>query len=110
MTRPAPAFLYDTCSIINLSYCRPVAAVFRSRYERKAGWVRAVHAELIRQRSRRPPHPQAGIACSWAISWLGHPIEVVDEDVLIAAESIQRHIAVGSADSALDHLGEAASI
>jgi hypothetical protein len=64
----------------------------------------------VRLRSRRPPHPQAGSACSWAVTWLGSPIEVLDEHLLIATESIQRAIAVGSSDSALDHLGEAASI
>jgi hypothetical protein len=38
------------------------------------------------------------------------PIEVVDKDLLVVSESIQRAISVGSTDSALDHLGEAASI
>jgi hypothetical protein len=110
MTNPVPAFLLDTCSIINLSYCSPVAAVFRSRYEGSAGWVRATHAELVRQRSRRPPHPQAGRAGNWAATWLGIPIEIADEKLRVATESIQHSIAVGSTDSALDHLGEAASI
>jgi hypothetical protein len=36
--------------------------------------------------------------------------EILDEDLQIATESIQRAIAVGSSDSARDHLGEAASI
>lgn len=110
MTEPAPALLLDTCSIINLSYCAPVAEVFRSRYKGTAGWVRATHAELVRQRSRRPPHPQAGRASNWAATWLGLPIEMVGENLLVTTESIQRSIAVGSTDSALDHLGEAASI
>lgn len=110
MTGPAPALLLDTCSVINLSYCSPVASVFRSRYEGRAGWVRAVQAELVRLRSRQPPHPQAGRACSWAVSWLGNPVDIVDEDLLITIEDIQRAIAVGCADSAFDHLGEAASI
>jgi hypothetical protein len=110
MTSQVPTLLLDTCAIINLSYCAPLAGAFRSRYEGKAGWVRATHAELIRQRSRRPPHPQAGRACNWAATWLGMPIEIVDEHLLVATESIQRDIAVGSANSALDHLGEAASI
>jgi predicted nucleic acid-binding protein len=35
---------------------------------------------------------------------------VAGEELLAATERIQRDIAVGSADSALDHLGEAASI
>ncbi len=35
---------------------------------------------------------------------------MTDVDLIIATESIQRDIAGGSADSALDHLGEAASI
>jgi predicted nucleic acid-binding protein len=38
------------------------------------------------------------------------PIEMVDESLLVATESVQRSIAAGYADSALDHLGEAASI
>lgn len=110
MTSPFPALLLDTCSIINLSYCVPVAEVFRSRYTGAAGWVRATHAELVRQRRRRPPHPQAGRAGNWAATWLGTPIEMADEALLVATESIQRSIAVGTTDSALDHLGEAASI
>ncbi len=56
------------------------------------------------------PHPQAGRACNWAASWLGSPIEMVDENLRLATESIQRAIAAGYTDSALDHLGEAASI
>jgi hypothetical protein len=110
MTGPVPALLLDTCAIINLSYCTPVAAVFRSRYEGRAGWVRATHAELVRQRGRRPPHPQAGRASNWAATWLGMPIEMTEEKLLIATESIQRDIALGCNDSALDHLGEAATI
>lgn len=110
MTSPVHRLMIDTCSIINLSYCAPVGSVFRSRYEGVAGWVRATQAELIRQRSRRPPHPQAGRASNWAASWLGMPIEIVDEDLRFATEDIQRAIAAGRADSALDHLGEAASI
>jgi hypothetical protein len=110
MTSPVPALLLDTCSIINLSYCTPVAAIFRSRYENKAGWVRATQAELVRQRGKRPPHPQAGRASNWAATWLGMPIEMVDEELLVATESIQHDIAVGGSGSALDHLGEAASI
>lgn len=104
MTDPLPTLLFDTCSIINLSYCRPVATIFRGRYEGRAGWVRAVQSELVRLRARQPPHPQAGRACSWAITWLGNSIEIVDQDLLITTEDVQRAIAVGSADSALDHL------
>lgn len=110
MTSSVPGQLLDTCAIINLSYCTPVASVFRSRYEGSAGWVRATQAELVRQRSRRPPHPQAGRASNWAAMWLGIPIEMVDENLLVATESVQRSIAAGCSDSALDHLGEAASI
>ena len=110
MTSPVPGQMLDTCAIINLSYCAPVAFAFRSRYEGSAGWVRATQAELVRQRSRRPPHPQAGRASNWAATWLGIPIEMVDENLLIATESVQRNIAAGYTDSALDHLGEAASI
>jgi hypothetical protein len=102
--------MIDTCSIINLSYCAPVGSVFRSRYEGVAGWARATQAELLRQRSRRPPHPQAGRAGNWAASWLGMPIEMVDENLRFATEDIQRAIAAGRTDSALDHLGEAATI
>ncbi len=110
MTYAAPTFLLDTCTIINLSYCAPVAAVFRNRYEGDACWVRATRAELVRLRGRRPPHPQAGRAANWAATWLGAPIEISDEHLLIATEGIQRSIAAGSVNSALDHLGEAASI
>lgn len=105
MTDQKPKLLLDTCAIINLSYCAPVASVFRLRYEGTAGWVRATQAELVRQRSRRPPHPQAGRAGNWAAMWLGVPIELVDEQLLLATENIQRNIAAGSTDSALDHLG-----
>lgn len=59
MTGSVPEILLDTCSIINLSYCQPVATIFRSRYEGAAGWTRAAKDELVRQRGRRPPHPQA---------------------------------------------------
>ena len=110
MTSPVPGQLLDTCAIINLSYCTPIASAFRSRYEGSAGWVRATQAELVRQRSRRPPHPQAGRASNWAAMWLGLPIEMVDENLFAATESVQRSIAAGYTDSALDHLGEAASI
>jgi hypothetical protein len=95
MTSPIPIHLLDTCSIINLSYCAPVASAFRSRYEGSAGWVRATQAEPVRQRCRRPPHPQAGRASNWAAMWLGIPIEIVDENLLFETESIQRNIAGG---------------
>jgi hypothetical protein len=36
MTDP-PRLLFDTCAIINLSYCPEVAAIFRSRYAGSAG-------------------------------------------------------------------------
>lgn len=103
MSEPIPKLLLDTCSIINLSYCPPVAAIFRSRYEGTAGWVRAAHDELVRQRGRRPPHPQAGRATNWAATWLGMSIEMTDINLILATESIQRDIAAGSTDSALDH-------
>jgi hypothetical protein len=110
VNRQTSKLLFDTCSIINLSYCEPVATIFRTRYRGEAGWVRAAHSELVRQRGRRPPHPQAGRATNWAISWLGTPIEITDDNLILTTASIQRYIAAGSADSALDHLGEAASI
>ena len=72
--------------------------------------MRAAQAELVRQRGRRPPHPQAGRAANWAASWLGTPIEITDEELIVAVAEIQQDIAGGSTDSALDHLGEAASI
>jgi hypothetical protein len=87
MTDPVPGQLLDTCAIINLSYCTPIASAFRSRYEGSAGWVRATQAELIRQRSRRPPHPQAGRASNWAAMWLGIPVEMVDESLFAAASA-----------------------
>jgi hypothetical protein len=105
-----PRLLLDTCSIINLSYCAPVAAAFRIRYEGSAGWTQAAKDELVRQRRRMPPHPQAGKAANWAAIWLGAPIKIIDEELLVAIARIQHDIAVGGADSALDHLGEAASI
>lgn len=110
MTEPVPRLLLDTCSIINLSYCAPIAAAFKNRYERTAGWTRAAKEELVRQRGRKPPHPQAGRAVNWATAWLGTPIEITDEDLILSTASIQRDIAAGNIDSALDHLGEAASI
>lgn len=110
MTPAAPALLLDTCAIINLSYCSPVATLFKTRYAGRAGWTRAVRAELTRQRSRKPPHPQAGRANNWAASWLPSPIEIVDSVDQIAIARIQEQIALGSEDDGLDHLGEAASI
>ncbi|HEX3965564.1 MAG TPA: hypothetical protein VHZ03_54465 [Trebonia sp.] len=107
---PTPKFLLDTCAIINLSYCPSFAAIFRDRYRGNAGWMRAAQAELVRQRGRKPPHPQAGRAANWAASWLGTPIEITDEKLIVAVADIQQDIAAGSTDSALDHLGEAASI
>jgi hypothetical protein len=38
------------------------------------------------------------------------PIEIADDKLIDATACIQRDIAVGSTNSALDHLGEAASI
>lgn len=110
MTVTVPEFLLDTCSVINLSYCPTVAAKFRDRYRGRAGWTRAAKEELVRQRGRKPPHPQAGKAANWAATWLGMPIEVIDDELILAVERIQRDIAAGSSDSALDHLGESASI
>src|SRR5262249_53000664 len=104
-----PALLLDTCAIINLSDCGPVAALFRDRYTGRAGWVRAVRAELTAHRVRRPPHPQAGRAHNWATSWLGEPIDVTDAGDQLAVVAIQNEISLGG-DDALAHLGEAASI
>src|SRR2546421_9163039 len=103
-------WLFDTCSIINLSYCLPVAAVFKARYASRGGWVKAVQTELTWQRARQPPHPQAGRAMSWASTWLGMPIEIHDEEAMRAVETVRIAIAAGSGRSSLDHLGEAASI
>lgn len=105
-----PDFLLDTCSIINLSYCSPVAALFKEKYAGRTGWARAVQSELTRQRAKRPPHPQAGRACNWAITWLEPSIEITDLDDQVAVEAVQNQIALGSDDDTLDHLGEAASI
>lgn len=110
MTPTRDALLFDTCSIINLSYCSPVATLFRDRYKGRGGWAEAVQTELTRQRTRKPPHPQAGRARNWAITWLGLPIFIVDEHDQIAVAQIQAAISVGSNDDSLDHLGEAASI
>jgi hypothetical protein len=103
-------WLFDTCSIINLSYCQPVATVFKDRYTGRAGWVKAVQTELISQRGRRPPHPQAGRAMNWATTWLGDPIVLDEEADIEAVEDIRVAVAAGGGVSALDHLGEAASI
>jgi hypothetical protein len=103
-------WLFDTCSIINLSYCQPVAAVFRKRYAGEAGWVKAVQTELASQRARRPPHPQAGRAMSWATTWLGDPIVLDEAADIEATEAVRIAVAAGGGISALDHLGEAASI
>jgi predicted nucleic acid-binding protein len=108
---PTPlSLLLDTCAIINISYCSPVATLFKARYAGRAGWTRAVRAELTRQRSRKPPHPQAGRASNWAASWLPPTIEIVDPGDQIAIARIQQQIALGSEDDSLDHLGEASSI
>jgi predicted nucleic acid-binding protein len=105
-----PALLLDTCSIINLSYCSPVATLFKEKYTGRAGWPHAVRTELTRQRAKRPPHPQAGRACNWAVTWLGQPIALTDPNEQIAVEAIQNEISLGSDNDALDHLGEAVSI
>jgi predicted nucleic acid-binding protein len=110
MTPTAPALLLDTCTIINLSYCSPVAALFKARFAGRAGWTRAVQTELARQRSKKPPHPQAGRASNWAASWLPPPIEIVDPADQIAIARIQAQVALGGQDDSLDHLGEASSI
>jgi hypothetical protein len=90
VTPTPPALLLDTCAIINLSYCSPVATLFKSRYAERAGWTRAVREELTRQRSRKPPHPQAGRASNWAASWLPVPIEIVEPRDQIAIATIQQ--------------------
>jgi predicted nucleic acid-binding protein len=110
VTPTPPALLLDTCAIINLSYCSPVATLFKTRYAERAGWTRAVREELTRQRSRKPPHPQAGRASNWAASWLPSPIEIVDPGDQIGIARIQQQIALSSEDDSLDHLGEASSI
>jgi hypothetical protein len=110
VTPRPPALLLDTCAIINLSYCSPVATLYRQRYTGRAGWTRAVQAELLRQRARNPPHPQSGRAGNWAATWLGHPIEIVDERDQIEIARIQEQISLGGQDDSLDHLGEASSI
>jgi hypothetical protein len=110
VTPGSDALLLDTCAIINLSYCSPVATLFQDRYKGRGGWTEAVRTELTRQRTRKPPHPQAGRACNWAKGWLGRPLTVLDEPGQIAVAEIQEAIAVGSDDDSLDHLGEAASI
>lgn len=66
--------------------------------------------ELIRQRTRKPPHPQAGRANNWAVGWLLPPIEIVDPEDQAAIALIQEQVALGSQDDSLDHLGEASSI
>jgi predicted nucleic acid-binding protein len=84
--------------------------VFSTRYAGRAGWTRAVREELTRQRSRKPPHPQAGRANNWAVAWLLPSIEIVDSADQMAIATIQEQIALGSQDDSLDHLGEASCI
>lgn len=103
-------WLFDTCSVINLSYFAPVGTLVRGRYTGNAGWVRAVQRELIDQRAKRPPHPQAGRAANYASTWLGQPIVLDDAADAEAVDAIRTAIAAGSGYSELDHLGEAASI
>jgi hypothetical protein len=103
-------WLFDTCSIINLSYCQPIATVFEDRYTGRAGWMKAVHGELTSQRAKRPPHPQAGRAVSWATTWLGDPIALDDPADHAAVDTVRLAVAAGGGVSELDHLGEAASI
>lgn len=103
-------WLFDTCSVINLSYFAPVGTLIRDRYRHRSGWVQAVHAELLDQRAKRPPHPQAGRAANYASTWLGRPIVLDDPADAEAVEAIRTAIAAGGGDSELDHLGEAASI
>jgi hypothetical protein len=95
-----PFLLLDTCSIINMSYCSPIATLFKDRYAGRAGWARAVKTELTDLRGKRPPQPQAGRAHSWAITWLGAPIEVTDQGEQIAVEAIQNEISLGSDNDA----------
>jgi len=102
-------WLFDTCSLINISYCSPIATLFRGRYS-DVGWMRAVATELVDQRTRRPPHPQAGIAMNLVAPWLGTPIELVDVGDAEKVEEIQLAVAAGHLDHPLDHLGESASI
>jgi hypothetical protein len=110
VTPTPPPLLLDTCAIINLSYSPPIATVFSTRFSGRAGWTRAVREELIRQRTRKPPHPQAGKANNWAVGWLLPPIEIVDAEDQAAVAAIQEQVALGSQDDSLDHLGEASSI
>ncbi|MEV4622577.1 hypothetical protein AB0J74_28180 [Asanoa sp. NPDC049573] len=110
MIPSSDALLLDTCAIINLSYCSPIATMFRDRYKGRGGWAEAVRIELTRQRTRKPPHPQSGRACNWATSWLGEPFRVIDRQGQAAVVEIQESIAMGSDDDSLDHLGEAVSI
>jgi hypothetical protein len=106
-----PDFLIDTCSVINLSYCRPVAQLFQTRYSGRIGWTRAVYAELVRLRTKHPPHPQAGRAVNWGSGWLGRQVEVSGEERLELVEEIRLAIALRQgSESELDHLGESASI
>jgi predicted nucleic acid-binding protein len=105
-----PSLLFDTCSIINLSYCSPVATLLRNRYAGRAGWARAVKTELTYQRAKRPPQPQAGRAHNWAVTWLGEPIEVTGPNEQVTVAAIQNEISLGSDNDALSHLGEAVSI
>jgi hypothetical protein len=104
-------FLFDTCSLINVSYCPPIASLFRTRYDGRAGWVRVAREELAGERMKLPPNPQAGRAMSWASSWLGMPVEVLGEDRLNLVDEIRKALAAGSEQrSQFAHLGEATAI
>lgn len=110
MTGSSPGLLFDTCSVINLSYSPTIAGMFKARYDGRAGWTRATRTELTRQGSKRPPHPQAGRANRWGATWLGSPLEILDPADQAEVAQIQDQIALRSTDGTLDHLGEASSI
>jgi predicted nucleic acid-binding protein len=106
-----PDFLFDACTLINLSYSDPIASLFRERYEGRAGWVKVVHTELVRQRMNRPPNHQAGQAFNRASAWLSSGVQVVGESNINDVEVLRQRLLAGQLEkSQFEHLGEATSI
>jgi hypothetical protein len=110
VTPGSDALLLDTCAIINLSYCSPIATLFQDRYKGRGGWTEAVRTELTRQRTRKPPHPQAGRACNWAKGGSATPWPSWMNQARSPWPRSRRPSRWVSDDDSLDHLGEAASI
>ncbi|HVB43098.1 MAG TPA: hypothetical protein VNF47_10390, partial [Streptosporangiaceae bacterium] len=82
MTSPAPALLLDTCSIINLSYCRPVASAFRSRYE---GAASTTGLDLHRLKTQTSPEV-GGASVGLVRAAPGGPAKALVDGLVVFAE------------------------